>query len=273
MAAVLTPDRAWARLASDEQIRRTAAALQANGMHAIVVDTGDETRHQVFDLLPAGAQVMTMTSRTLETIGVTDEIDEPSEMAESPRYDAVRPRLMLMDSQTQAPEMRRMGVSSDRLLIPALTASAPRGDDWSRWGKHRCRLTSTEAATDLGVASFHVLKDKDLERFRKRLAAERVAVEARIAGRSRDVQATVRDEEGVGDRADEATLLYDREQAIDDADLDRDTLAQIDRALERIEAGTYGVSEVSGRPIPIDRLEAVPYATTLVDEEPFQAER
>ena len=137
----------------------------------------------------------------------------------------------------------------------------------------RCRRTSAEAAADLGVASFHVLKDKDLERFRKRLAAERVAVEARIAASSRDVQATVRDEEGVGDRADEATLLYDREQAIDDADLDRDTLAQIDRALERIEAGTYGVSEVSGRPIPIDRLEAVPYATTLVDEEPLQAER
>lgn len=83
----------------------------------------------------------------------------------------------------------------------------------------------------------------------------------------------MRDEEGVGDRADEATLLYDREQAIDDADLDRDTLAQIDRALERIEAGTYGVSEVSGKPIPIDRLEAVPYATTLVDEEPLRPER
>ena len=83
----------------------------------------------------------------------------------------------------------------------------------------------------------------------------------------------MRDEEGVGDRGDEATLIYDREQAIDDADLDRETLAQIDRALERIEAGTYGVSEVSGKPIPMDRLEAVPYATTLVDEDPLQSER
>ena len=118
-----------------------------------------------------------------------------------------------------------------------------------------------------------MLKDKDLEHFRKRLEAERVAVESRIAARSRDVQATVRDEEGVGDRCDEATLLYDREQAIDDADLDRDTLAQIDRALGRIDAGTYGVSEVSGKPIPIDRLEAVPYAATLVDEEPLEPER
>ena len=65
MATVLTPNRAWTKLASDEQIERTAAALETNGMRAIVVDTGDEARHQVFNLLPAGAQVLTMTSRTL----------------------------------------------------------------------------------------------------------------------------------------------------------------------------------------------------------------
>ena len=113
MASELTPNRAWARLASDEQITRTAAALETNGMRAIVVDTGDEARHQVFNLLPAGAQVMTMTSRTLETIGVAAEIDEPSDLAASRRYDAVRPRLMQMDMKTQWPEMRRMGASPD----------------------------------------------------------------------------------------------------------------------------------------------------------------
>jgi DnaK suppressor protein len=102
-----------------------------------------------------------------------------------------------------------------------------------------------------------VLGHEDLERFRQRLETERAAVESRIEARDQDVQATVRD-----------GLLYDREQAIDDADLERDTLEQIDRALQRIDAGTYGVSEVSGKPIPIDRLEAVPYATTLVDEQP-----
>jgi LUD domain len=113
MATVLTPNWAWTKLASDEQIVRTAAALETNGMRAIVVDTGDEARHQVFNLLPAGAQVMTMTSRTLETIGVAEEINEPAEMAESRRYDALRPRLMQMDMKTQWPEMRRMGASPD----------------------------------------------------------------------------------------------------------------------------------------------------------------
>ena len=113
MATVLTPNQAWARLATDEQIERTAAALETNGMQAIVVDTGDEARHQVFSLLPAGAQVLTMTSRTLETIGVAEEIDEPLELGEARRYDAVRPKLLQMDMTTQWPQMRRLGASPD----------------------------------------------------------------------------------------------------------------------------------------------------------------
>ena len=44
-------------------------------------------------------------------------------------------------------------------------------------------------------------------------------------------------------------------------------LAQINKALERIDHGTYGISEVSGKPIPLARLEAVPSATKLVGEE------
>jgi DnaK suppressor protein len=43
-------------------------------------------------------------------------------------------------------------------------------------------------------------------------------------------------------------------------------LEQIDRALRKIADGTYGVSDVSGKPIPKDRLEAVPEATTLAGE-------
>lgn len=52
----------------------------------------------------------------------------------------------------------------------------------------------------------------------------------------------------------------------------QDIRAQVERALERIERGTYGVSEVSGKPFPIDRLQAAPYATTLVGEQPVERE-
>ncbi|QKY69765.1 hypothetical protein [Lentibacillus sp. CBA3610] len=43
-------------------------------------------------------------------------------------------------------------------------------------------------------------------------------------------------------------------------------LQEIDAALERIENGTYGLSEKSGKPIPEERLEAEPTARYRVDE-------
>ncbi|MBP1969550.1 RNA polymerase-binding transcription factor DksA [Virgibacillus natechei] len=55
-----------------------------------------------------------------------------------------------------------------------------------------------------------------------------------------------------------------------DAGLDlvrEDRLQDINDALERIANGTYGLSEKSGKPIPIERLEAQPAARNLVEEE------
>jgi len=117
-----------------------------------------------------------------------------------------------------------------------------------------------------------MLKSQDVRRFQERLRAERDAIQSRIAANRRGIHETVRDESGVGDLEDEASLIYEREAEIDENDRDRKELAQVNRALERIEQGTYGLSEVSGKPIPIERLEAVPYATTLVDERPLEPE-
>lgn len=111
------------------------------------------------------------------------------------------------------------------------------------------------------------LKPEQIAHFRKKLLEERLAIEKRISAREGDVMDTVRDEEGVGDSEDEAQRLYDREDEIVSNELDSQQLEQVKKALARIDAGTYGVSEVSGKPIPIARLEAVPSATTLPTEE------
>src|ERR1700716_4353242 len=116
------------------------------------------------------------------------------------------------------------------------------------------------------------LTPKDIRQFQGRLEAERDAIQARITTRKRHIQETVQEESGVGDSGDESTRIYDREDETDANALDVETLEQVVRALARIDAGTYGVSEVSGKPIPIERLEAVPYATTLIDEEPLEPE-
>jgi len=117
-----------------------------------------------------------------------------------------------------------------------------------------------------------MLRSEDIRRFEERLKADREAIESRIAANRRGIQETVREESGVGDFEDEANLIYEREAEIDENARDREELARINRALERLEQGTYGLSEVSGKPIPIERLEALPYATTLVDERPPEPE-
>jgi DnaK suppressor protein len=52
-----------------------------------------------------------------------------------------------------------------------------------------------------------------------------------------------------------------------------DRLQRIDRALEKIKDGTYGFSDVSGKPIPRARLEAVPEALDTLDEQARREKR
>jgi DnaK suppressor protein len=80
------------------------------------------------------------------------------------------------------------------------------------------------------------------------------------------------DEEGGVDSVDPATSLT--AEGMDDAIAEsmRDRLAAIDRALHRLDDGTYGRSVRSGVPIPDERLEADP-AAELTIEEARQEER
>jgi RNA polymerase-binding transcription factor DksA len=69
------------------------------------------------------------------------------------------------------------------------------------------------------------------------------------------------DEGGEGD-----TMVVEREQDLTLSAQARQTVEEIDAALERLKRGAYGYSLVSGMPIPRDRLKAIPWATELVTE-------
>ena len=66
--------------------------------------------------------------------------------------------------------------------------------------------------------------------------------------------------------ADLGTELYERSRAQTFKEQARERIEEIERALRKIENGTYGLSEHSGKPIPEDRLDLVPYARYRVDE-------
>jgi DnaK suppressor protein len=66
-------------------------------------------------------------------------------------------------------------------------------------------------------------------------------------------------------QADAGSDAYDRDFALSLLSQEQDALYEIDQALKRIELGTYGVCEMSGKQIPRARLEAIPFARYTVE--------
>jgi LUD domain len=94
-------------LASDKQISEAASALERNGITSLVVDSREQARDAVRSILPVGAEVFNNTSRTLEAIGVAEDIER------SGRYQPLRPRLYQMDREMQGREMRQLAAAPD----------------------------------------------------------------------------------------------------------------------------------------------------------------
>lgn len=103
----LAPNREFEKLASDEKIERTAKALEANNIHTLIAENGEEAKRLFFELVPDGSEVYLGASVTLETLGIKDEIDK------SGRFDALRPKMFAMDRATQGREIRKLGGAPD----------------------------------------------------------------------------------------------------------------------------------------------------------------
>ena len=68
-------------------------------------------------------------------------------------------------------------------------------------------------------------------------------------------------------QADVATETFDREKDLSILDSVEGELADIEHALQRIDAGTYGTCEACGKPIGDDRLEAMPATRYCLDDQ------
>src|SRR5258705_12838206 len=97
----------FARLASEKELDAAAAALELNGITGLVVDSGEQARDAVRNILPIGAEVFNNTSRTLEAIGIAEDIER------SGLYQPLRARLYQLDREMQGPEMRQLAAAPD----------------------------------------------------------------------------------------------------------------------------------------------------------------
>lgn len=72
-------------------------------------------------------------------------------------------------------------------------------------------------------------------------------------------------EQSSGDMLDAALDSAQDEISSQLAEVESRELTQIENALERMRNGTYGICEVTGKPIPLARLQALPYATMCIE--------
>jgi DnaK suppressor protein len=104
----------------------------------------------------------------------------------------------------------------------------------------------------------------DVERARELLAAERRELERALGHRGHQDDGETA---GFQEPANLAAELYLDELDESLADDLRERLDALERAEQRLAAGTYGLSIESGKPIPDERLEAFPTAERTVEEE------
>jgi DnaK suppressor protein len=118
------------------------------------------------------------------------------------------------------------------------------------------------------------LKKSDLAHFKKRLEELRVQVSRALEGTKEEVTQPDQSKGYSQHSADEGTDDFVKSLSLEITGKEFSILRQIDRALEKIEEGTYGVCDVTGEEIPLKRLEAIPYATmTVKAQEMFEKGR
>ena len=110
----------------------------------------------------------------------------------------------------------------------------------------------------------------ETDRFRQILLAERERVRGAIEYLHQENPGSIEDETGEESMfdnhlGDTATVTYDREMDYTLEDNSEAVLAAIEKALRKIDDGTYGLCERCGRSIDTARLEALPYAELCIE--------
>ena len=109
-----------------------------------------------------------------------------------------------------------------------------------------------------------------VKRFKKRLEEERERllpiIDVHEAERTEvRLAETVAERSPDPDGADGGSMAFEFEKELSVDRNTRDLLAQVDQAMRAVEEGTYGTCQVCENPIPVARLEALPYTARCVE--------
>ncbi|MBL8991742.1 MAG: TraR/DksA C4-type zinc finger protein [Spirochaetia bacterium] len=107
------------------------------------------------------------------------------------------------------------------------------------------------------------MNKKQVKTFEKRLQEERDKILLKLNYDKESFGDLKKNE--VGDIVDKAFNMWEKDRAIDISENDKRTLQDLDRALQRLHAGQYGLCTLCGFDIDEKRLEAIPWAEKCVD--------
>ena len=105
----------------------------------------------------------------------------------------------------------------------------------------------------------------DIEHFRKLLLDRRRRILGTVEGMEQEALKASDQDFSVDHMADHGSDNFEQDFTLSLVESERRELFEIDRALQRIEHGTYGICEGTGEPIPRPRLEAIPHARYSVE--------
>ena len=114
------------------------------------------------------------------------------------------------------------------------------------------------------------LAKSTVDKYRKRLEDERDRLQALIRDYEQELE-EARLTESSSDRspdpgnAEAGSMKFEYEKELSIEQNTVDLLSKVERALENIENGTYGICESCGKSIPMARLDVLPYVTLCVD--------
>ncbi len=122
------------------------------------------------------------------------------------------------------------------------------------------------------------LTKKELDDLRERLLTERAELQDQLETLEENTfaasQSDMSGEVAFDDEtADAGTATFERERDLSIENNVRDLLAKIDRALHRMDAGTYGLCDRCGRPIEKARIKALPYVDLCIKDAQAQSRR
>lgn len=139
---------------------------------------------------------------------------------------------------------------------------------------HEIREKPAEALIDFRVTG-HPARDGVATHVRTVLQSEVLRLRSELAHSQEELTGLMRDSgDGAGDdQADTGTKNITREHELALAANAREMLEQTEHALERLDAGTYGLCEVCGKPIGKARMQAFPRATLCVEDKQRQERR